>query len=710
MIRQWFIEKDVKDMLDETRSGAIEDDWNPAYSALREIWMLRCLYRVSPKILRKRLEEPSVLDGMLVDEMLAACGVDAEDQVDTLRAGLNARLEQRLAELPPRDGLLFEQLAVLGGLLDLTATETELCLFTTALHSDDELDTAFRLLGELNQAVVPQLLAGVLDQSLAAVHHALRAAGPLHRLGLVRWDRDASRTLRYQLDVLNGLWGLLVCEEDFETGLLRRYARPAPAGTLNRENFTHLGEDFSLLAILLDATARRCQAGINVLIHGPPGTGKTELVRTVARHCGFDLYEISSSDEDGDALCHTGRVQAFRLIQQVLARRQRCALLFDEAEDVFPVIEFDFWPSQRNNASGSKAWMNQLLESNPQPCFWISNTIRQIDPAFLRRFDLVLELDLPPRSVRERLLRRQLQGVPVSDAWLQRLAELDHLSPALIERTGRVARLLDDSPQREAQLSRVVTNTLRAMGLPDRATLEAAPQDYDPALLNIAGHDPQRLITGLARERRGRLCLHGPPGTGKSEFARYLARQLDQPVVCGRAAELLDMYVGGTEQNITRLFEQARQEQAVLLIDEIDGLLHDRNHARHSWEVTQVNELLTRMESFDGLLITTTNRLDGLDPAVLRRFDWKLKFDCLRSDQRRQLFRHLLGQPAGTLPTTVEQGLERLDNLTPGDFAVVRRKLRLLGPLDDPEALLDLLREESVLKPGATARPIGFVR
>ena len=105
-----------------------------------------------------------------------------------------------------------------------------------------------------------------------------------------------------------------------------------------------------------------------------------------------------------------------------------------------------------------------------------------------------------------------------------------------------------------------------------------------------------------------------------------------------RASDLLSCWVGATEQNIARAFEEARKDDAVLLIDEADSFLQDRRGAGHSWEVTQVNEVLTQMENFEGVFIATTNLIKTLDQAALRRFDMKLLFKPLTARQSRELF------------------------------------------------------------------------
>ena len=108
------------------------------------------------------------------------------------------------------------------------------------------------------------------------------------------------------------------------------------------------------------------------------------------------------------------------------------------------------------------------------------------------------------------------------------------------------------------------------------------------------------LVERLGRPQTPRnwsLCLHGAPGTGKSLFARHLADRLGLPVMQKRASDLLSMWVGESEKEIANAFAAARTQGAMLAIDEADSLLADRRGAVRSWEVTQVNEMLTWMET-----------------------------------------------------------------------------------------------------------------
>jgi SpoVK/Ycf46/Vps4 family AAA+-type ATPase len=167
------------------------------------------------------------------------------------------------------------------------------------------------------------------------------------------------------------------------------------------------------------------------------------------------------------------------------------------------------------------------------------------------------------------------------------------------------------------------------------------------------------------------------------------------------------MYVGGNEKNIAKAFAQAREEGAVLLIDEVDGFLRDRRAAERGWEASLVNEMLTQMESFPCVFVATTNLMEGLDPAALRRFDLKVKFDYLQPTQSVELLRRYCDAALLPPPTEADgRTLSRLLALTPGDFAAVNRQSRF-RPVASAADWVAALAAECELKTGPK-RAIGF--
>ncbi len=198
------------------------------------------------------------------------------------------------------------------------------------------------------------------------------------------------------------------------------------------------------------------------------------------------------------------------------------------------------------------------------------------------------------------------------------------------------------------------------------------------------------------------LCLYGASGTGKSAYARYLAQELGVDVIHRRASDLLSKWVGGTEQNIAEAFAQAKENKSLLIFDEADSFLRDRATASHSWEISGVNEMLTWMESHPYPFICTTNLMDTLDPASLRRFSFKIKYDFLTPQQvvcAFMFFFHVMID---------EKDVVGLNKLTPGDFALVKNKAEILGHAHDFYALKEMLETEQTLKQNRSGGRIGF--
>ena len=220
----------------------------------------------------------------------------------------------------------------------------------------------------------------------------------------------------------------------------------------------------------------------------------------------------------------------------------------------------------------------------------------------------------------------------------------------------------------------------------------------------VAAPEPER-----GRDRpRFNLLLSGPPGTGKTEFAKFLGASLDAKVSVRMGSDLISCYVGETEKNIADAFREAEHENAILFLDEVDGLLRSRGRAQRSWEVTQVNELLHQMENFRGILVCATNFSDDLDPATMRRFTFKVAFDYLLNDGKALFFERFFKTP---LSPSDRAELDAIPDLAPGDFRTVRQSLRYLGGAVETCAILRALREESDAKCQSGARRtrlIGF--
>ncbi len=543
------------------------------------------------------------------------------------------------------------------------------------------------------------LLAHAIGVSPRGLLQRLAPDSPLMSSGLVSVDGDGDLSLVKRLQRLASP----VVEDDGDVRSL--LLDPASPAELEWADFDHIAEGRDHIERLLQGALEQRAAGVNVLLHGPPGTGKTEFCKTLAKRLGVTLYSVGETDEDGDEPSRMERLQELRLAQRLVSGDESAILLFDEMEDLLESSEFHvgaqglFGRSRRHErARGSKVFMNRLLEQAPTPTLWTTNSAPAMRPSLLRRMMFALELAQPPVHVRDRIWARQLarHGIGCEEGDARALATDFDVAPAVAAGSTAAAALCGGDV---ATVRRGVRGMARLLGR------EKPPQGvaarFDPALsradLDLVAFSKQLVASG---ELRFSLCLQGPPGTGKSAFARHLAERLGLEVEQKRASDLMSMWVGETEQQIAAAFADARDQRTFLIFDEADSLLADRRFAQRSWEVSQVNEMLTWMESHPLPFACTTNFNERLDRATLRRFTFKIALDHLSADQARMAFRHYFGLIA-------PKSVAALTNLTPGDFPVVRRRAEILRLLDDADALARMLREECEAKQDAL-RNVGF--
>ncbi|MFA7557621.1 MAG: ATP-binding protein [Hydrogenophaga sp.] len=604
---------------------------------------------------------------------------------------------------------LQRNVARLAALVGLSDIDCRILEFTVMLNMEEVLEETTCEFGELSSVKLAHMLSKILALPEDGIRGALVSDGTLLRSGLVKLDHRSSFNLHSKLELPDRTFADRMALADTDPiHLLRGRVNVAPPGHLGLNDYGHIQPTLDILHPYLRQAADNGRRGVNMLLHGTPGTGKSQLARALAADLGCELFEIASEDEDGDPIDGEGRLRALRTAQAFFAQR-RALIVFEEAEDVFDDGGHFF--GRKSTAQTHKAWLNRALEDNPVPALWLTNSIRHIDPAFVRRFDLVVEMPIPPRQQRQRILE-QACGDLVAAPHVARLAEVETLAPAVVTRAAAVVRAIGDQfdpPQRADALNTVIDSTLQAQGHAGlrRHDPNRLPELYDPAFIQ-ADADLAQVAEGLRHSRSGRLCLYGPPGTGKTAYARWLAQQMNAPLLVRRASDLLSMWVGGTEQNMARAFRDAEREKAVLLIDEVDSFLQDRRGASKSWEVTAVNEMLTQMESFAGVFVASTNLMDGLDPAALRRFDLKVKFDFLAPGQATELLRRQCAQLGLDAPdAATEQAIGALRKLTPGDFAAVLRQHRF-HPVASAAQWVRSLQAECALKQGP-GTPIGFV-
>ena len=490
-----------------------------------------------------------------------------------------------------------------------------------------------------------------------------------------------------------------------ETDVRRLLLDASTPTELDWSDFDHFATDRDMLEKILAGALQNGTKGVNILLYGPNGTGKTELSKVLAAQIGATLFGVGEKDEHGGEPSRGERLADLRLAGCLLTEASNSLLLFDEMDDLLSegnqgFFFFGLGLPERHRSGGSKLFMNRLLEENATPIIWTTNHANEIDPAFLRRMTYVVHLRRPPTRVRERILTRQLDKneVRIEEEHVALLARRFELPPGVMDGSIRAAGLAPEGDQ-QSMLDRSLQNIADLMGGEQR--VQAAPSRFDPAFIQ-ADQDLVALAEKLTGSgaRPFSMCLYGPPGTGKSAYARYLAERMGLEVLHKRTSDLLSMWVGESEKIIAWAFREARDTRSFLIFDEADSLLADRRGANQRWEITQVNEMLTQMEAHPLPFACTTNYAEKLDKATKRRFLFKVRLKYSSPEQAAGLFHAYFGIEA---PRT----LWSLKGLTPGDFPVVRHKAEITGQLDDADALVAMLQAECEAKENLP-KDIGF--
>lgn len=611
-----------------------------------------------------------------------------------------------------------KNLALLQECFGLSALEVQIIY---ALYSYSKASGYCSCLDDdkLDYYEVCALIGEVLQVSHTKVAKLLMADMPLRQLGLLDTGYADGRL------ELESFAQSLMQEPLSRSEFVGSVARAMPASTLECHDFSYMQKD---LDMLLDYCKNAKSP--SVFLYGKPGVGKNEIAALLAKELNRELWEIHN--------LKNGKVEDKRYEQFVRAQtmldKDRAMILLDECEDIFPTLYARFFENKP-----SKNTLNKMLESVKIPSIFLSNSAA-IDPAFLRRFDIVLEIHAPPQEKKQEILQKALQsqGIKVDSRIMRQMSE-SSLSQGVLLQACKVAKTLaknratQSAKERQKgiaeSLIQVLNEHLKLQGQPTIATKAPQALPYNMSLIN-ASVDMQSLCERIksvcgARDSKEsatadstqgiRILAHGMAGSGKSEFAKALAKELNKPIMLKRASDLLSMWVGGSEQNIAAAFREAEKRGAILVLDEVDSFLQDRSGASRSWEISQVNETLTQMENFEGIFIATTNFMDTLDRASIRRFDMKVEFkplDCARLKQAFSLYAKHLGISDYAVfleSTSAKRALEKLENICFGDFALIARGAAF-APLESARQLLEKLQEEAQIKglSAGSSKRVGF--
>lgn len=608
--------------------------------------------------------------------------LNSKEKRETFLKNMTKIVKQLSAKITPKNTLLERQLKLIKNIYNLNEDEYQVMIFAAVKEINSIFDSYFDCLSNNSFSVFVKkylkLRIGKKDRVMESLYLKNIVSS---RHGSV----DINDDLLKVFDNPN-------CNSSDK--IMRTILGRTQKSKLCRKDYNHMKKETDMMINILSCAVKQKKSGINILLYGGVGTGKTEFAKLCANCAKVPVYAVKTKTPNLDEADRNDRLTDLYSKQYVLSHSQSACILFDEAEDVMN-------RGWGKDGSASKGYLNDLLDETRVPVIWTTNNIYDVDPAFLRRMTYCIEFEKLSNETRLEIWKKILRKnkLKISAQKVEELNKDYDIPPSLIANAVQTTKMIGGGEQDfEEFIENVAKAVTKKKNVKNKKEFEM--KDYNDNLVN-ADYDIKNLTEKIKQcgKLNFSLCLYGEPGTGKSLYARYLAKQIGVEVILQRASDLISPYVGETEQNIAAAFADAKAKKAMLIFDEADTFLQNRNNAVRSWEVSQVNEMLTWMESHEYPFVCTTNLLDTLDEASLRRFTFKIGFDFLNYEQVNKAIEHFFG---------IKDAVVNIKGLTAGDFATVKKKTDFLGITDFDEITKMLNEEVKIKKSKELQNTVGF--
>lgn len=610
-------------------------------------------------------------------------------------------------ELPKiSNGVLEKNLKWLQKKLDLSHHEVQLMTWVYLIHKDEAFQAFLLEFPDLSYQQLIRLVSKIVGTSENKIKQMLGYEAKLIQLGILKANLYENAPVHVRLSLLESLFENL-SEEELNYGHFSADFTRASFADLSINDFPHLLDDIDDLQVFIGQVCQGQTKGINILIYGPEGSGKTQFIKALADRLDLALYEMSFSVAKKTPV--ETLLSSISRAQYLLEGDKKNLLLVDDLQNQFENDSSDFIDS--GSSSSLKRLVNTSFGKNQLPTIWVTNRLDIFGYRDLSRFSYCLELKKPTRAMRQDFLRKKMGNSNISESWIVKTAMKENVPFETLEKIANFTKLVCSSKENqsaEVVFDKALTKANKFLRGADSAASLYSAEQYNQDFIN-ADIDLAYVTDALKGHSEARICLSGPPGCGKTGYAHHLAYLLDKPVITKKGSDILGRYLGDTEQNLAGAFQEAKSRDALLLIDEVDGLLSNRQDAQRNWEVSIVNELLMQIDTFKGLLVVTTNLFEKLDPAAMRRFDLKVKFDYLNGKQIVQFWDVYIEQHGLQNDDQSRQEAMCMKELTPGDFANIERQSKFM-PLKDANDLLNRLKKEvSFKRKQGEGNAIGFL-
>ncbi|MCL5126369.1 MAG: ATP-binding protein [Deltaproteobacteria bacterium] len=504
-----------------------------------------------------------------------------KDQTNELRYEGSTTIEQNIQE--------FQKM------FHLDETETELCLFLFMIANWNEFQMFFENHLQCNRYQGRRWLAVVLNCREAQLVKALN--GKLDQIGIL--DKDNYRG-GFELKQVFGQQLQDLSPGEFRT----QFTKPVKCDPIPLD--AHM-VDKKITKNILTKLSYKPETSTHVLLYGPPGTGKTTYAHGIADKLGLTCYQLDHGGKDSTF----SRRAAITASVNMVSETDKSLLIADDCDSILNTRSAWSFLGE----TPDKPWLQEILEKPGVRMIWIVNSVENIEESVARRFSFSVNfkpfngqqrIQLWQNIVRKHKVKRFLKNSEIEE-----LSNRFEVSAGVIDQAIRKvseSKKHCDEDLKESIVLALESHISLSKGGHSPRNRNSDPRNFTLDGLNLSGTDPHDLLEELkayndfSKQPNSldpvsmSLLFHGSPGTGKSALARYIAAHLDKEIVFKRASDVFSKWVGDTEKNIREAYEEANSKQAVLIFDEADSLIFNRDRAQHSWELSFTNEFLTWMD------------------------------------------------------------------------------------------------------------------
>lgn len=365
---------------------------------------------------------------------------------------------------------------------------------------------------------------------------------------------------------------------------------------------------------------------VKILLYGASGTGKTSFAKSLAEYAGKAPYTL----DENENLWIASRCISYDEV-----------LIIDEADDLLNEGMFSFMKESK------KAKLNKDLDDIDKSCIFITNTLKYADKSVLRRFHYIIKFSDLSDKENAVLWQKNIIDIEkiLTEQEIKEHAKKYSLPIGIVSKAVDSAVTCYKSKEKRKKMFESILESHNSLRNKNSITKFEPKSNFNMEFLNtdISVDTIKSYIEhykNMQEKERCAILFHGEPGTGKTEFARFLAKLTGFDHKTLSVSDFLSPYVGETEANIAKAFKEAIKKNMVLIFDEADSLLSDRRGAARSWEVSQVNEFLAQLDRYKGVFIATTNFVKQFDMAAMRRFNWKVEFKSIAQNKIKQAFEY----------------------------------------------------------------------